>query len=243
METNGGEEYLQLTYCSEDFKVTQVRTILLALLAQREKKTLELTDLKECVTMLENFHFLFSAITSSRASGLESKYSKYARSLRSCKDAKSSRIVLTELKEDLKEKVPALETVREAFKALTLLNDETKHKKLIQYIFRRLEVFLTETNELEPAQITLEHIAPQSDVKLAHCVGSIGNLLPLGGIINNLADTKNFQEKIQLYKKSRLYVVSEFIKKNENKTEWTENDINERTLEIADLAFTKVWKL
>jgi uncharacterized protein with ParB-like and HNH nuclease domain len=225
------------------FKVTQVRTFLLALLAQRDKKLLELTDLKGCATVLENFHFLFSAITSSRASGLESKYSKYARNLRFCKDAKSSREVLRSLKEDLKEKVPALETVREGFKALVFTNDETRHKKLIQYLFRRWEICLAQTNELEPVQITVEHVAPQSDAKLASCVGSIGNLLPLSGAINNLADTKDFQAKLALYKQSKLSIVTEFVKKFETKKEWTETDINERTVEIADLAITKIWKL
>ena len=225
------------------FKVTQVRTFLLAILAQREKKLLDLTDLKECASALENFHFLFSAITSSRASGLESKYSKFARSLRLCKDTKSSSDILKELKDDLKQKVPALETVRECFKGLTYTNDETRHKKLIQYIFRRWELFLTKTYELEPAQISIEHVAPQSEKKLAHCVGSIGNLLPLGGQINNLADTKDFKTKLKLYKQSKLSIVAEFVKKYEGRNDWTEKEINERTVEIADLAFTQIWKL
>lgn len=225
------------------FKVTQVRTFLLAFLAQRERKLLDLTDLKECASALENFHFLFSAITSSRASGLESKYSKFARSLRSCKDTKSSRDVLKELKDDLKQKVPALETVREGFKGLTYTNDETRHKKLIQYIFRRWELFLAKTQELEPTLISLEHVTPQSERNLSPCVGSIGNLLPLGGQINNLADTKNFKAKIELYKKSNLLVIAEFIKKYEGRNDWTEKEINDRTVEIADLAFTQIWKL
>lgn len=225
------------------FKVTQVRTFLLALLAQRDKKLLKLTDLKECVSNLENFHFLFSAITSSRASGLEGKYSKYARDLRSCKDTKSSGELLKELKEDLKQKMPALETVKEGFKGLTYTNDETRNKKLIQYIFRRWEHFLFQTDELEPAQNSIEHIVPQSEKKLEHCVGSIGNLLPLGNQINNLADTKDFKAKIELYKDSNLSVVAEFVKKYEDRTDWTEKEINERTLEIADLAFTHIWNL
>lgn len=150
---------------------------------------------------------------------------------------------MNELKEDLKQKVPALETVREGFKGLTFTNDETKHKKLIQYIFRRWELFLTKTYELEPAQISIEHIAPQTEVKLEHCVGSIGNLLPLGGQINNIADTKDFKSKIGLYKQSKLSTVAEFVNKYEGRTDWTEKEINERTIEIADLAFMQIWKL
>ena len=225
------------------FKVTQVRTVLLAILAQREKKLLELSDLKECAKALEDFHFLFSAITSSRASGLESKYSKYARALRSCKDTKSSRGVLQEMRDDIKQKIPVLETVREGFKKLIYTNDETRHKRLIQYIFRRWELYLGITNELEPAQITIEHIVPQSDKTIPDYVGSIGNLLPLGGTINNLADTKDFKTKVNLYKQSKLSIVTGFVKKNEAKTDWVVSDINDRTVEIADLAYTQIWKL
>lgn len=225
------------------FKVTQVRTFLLALLAQREKKLIDLTDLKECAGALENFHFLFSAITSSRASGLESKYSKFARDLRSCNDTKSSRKLLEELKEDLKQKVPTPETVKYGFRGLIYTNDQTRHKRLIQYIFRRWELFLTKTYEVEPAEFTLEHVAPQAEKKLAHCVGSLGNLLPLGGQINNLADTKNFKDKVELYKASKLSIVAEFVKKYEDTTIWTEKEINERTEDIAELAYTQIWKL
>lgn len=225
------------------FKVTQVRTLLLALLAQRDKKRIDLTGVKECTSALENFHFLFSAITSSRASGLESKYSKYARSLRSCTDLASSRQVLNELKADIKQKLPVIETVREGFKSLVYTNDETKHKRLIQYIFRKWEIYLGQTNELEPSQITLEHIVPQSDIKLSHCVGSIGNLLPLGGAINNLADAKDFKTKINLYKQSKLLIVSDFVTKNGSKMDWTETDIINRSTEIADLAYKEVWKM
>ena len=225
------------------FKVTQVRTFLLALLAQREDKLLKLTDMKECISTLENFHFLFSAITSSRASGLESKYSKYARELRSCKDPNSSRELLKELKEDLKQKMPALETVREGFKGLTYTNDGTRDKKLIQYIFRKWELSLSNTDELEPAQNSIEHVASQSEEKLEHCVGSIGNLLPLCGQINNLAGTKDFKAKIELYKDSNLSIVADFVKKYESRIDWTEKEINERTAEIADLAFMHIWKL
>lgn len=225
------------------FKVTQVRTLLLALLAQRDKKLLGLAELRECVNALENFHFLFTAITSSRASGLESKYSKCARNLRSCENLELSRDILRDLKADIKQKIPPREMVREGFRKLTYTDDETRSKRLIQYIFRRVELFLVQTYELEPAQITIEHVVPQSDTKLTESVGSIGNLLPLGGEINNLADAKDFKTKIELYKKSRLSIVSEFVAKNHGKKNWTKDDIDNRTIEIADLAFTKNWVL
>lgn len=225
------------------FKVTQVRTLLIALLAQREQKLVDLTSFRVCTTMLENFHFLFSALTSSRASGLESKYSKYARNLRACKKAIETEAVIKGLRDDLKQKVPSVEATREAFKKLSFTDDETRHKKLIQYIFKRWEMWLQGTNELEPSQITLEHIAPQSNEALVQCVGSIGNLLPLGGTINGLAGAEDFKSKLELYKGSRLCVVREFLSHYGECQEWGEAQINARTIEIADLGYNSIWKI
>lgn len=224
------------------FKVTQVRTLLLALFAQREKRILDLTKLKEFLNVIENFHFIFSAIASSRASGLESKYSKYARRLRSCADSDSCAQLLLDLKADIKQKLPPLEAVREGFKKINYTDDEAKHKKLIQYIFRRWELFISKTHELEPAQITIEHITPQSDRALGDAVGSIGNLLPLGEEINNLASAKEFKKKIKIYQQSKLAIVNEFVSKYKTNNEWTKKEVDDRTIEIADLAFTKIWK-
>jgi len=67
--------------------------------------------------------------------------------------------------------------------------------------------------------------------------------LPLGGQINNLADAKDFKAKIELYKESKLSIVAEFVKKYEGRNNWTEKEINERSEEIADLAFIQIWKV
>jgi len=225
------------------FRVTQVRTLLLALLAMRKKKLVGLTDLRDCLMVLEKFHFLFSAITSSRGSGLERKYSKYARSLRSVGTAKDAKRVLSELKTDLMQKVPPQEAVRDGFRKLAYTTDETRHKKLVQYIFRRIELHLSKTNEIDVGTITIEHIAPESDAALADSVGLLGNLLPLGTALNNQAAADSFVKKIPLYRNSTLRVVGDFVGRYGSQTTWTEADIDNRTTELADLAFTHVWKL
>ncbi|EHL07329.1 hypothetical protein HMPREF0322_01889 [Desulfitobacterium hafniense DP7] len=224
------------------FRVTQVRTLLIALLTQRNKNEITLTDLKRVLKIVENFHFIFSAVCSSRASGLESKYSKYARRFRECKNNRDTRKVILDLNVDLKEKLPAQNTFVENFGNLYFTNDETKHKRLIQYIFKTLESSLRKTDELEIANITLEHIIPQSTVMLSGAVGKIGNLLPLAGSINNLVDRKDFKTKMVLFEKSELRVVKEFIKENSTKDNWTEEDILQRTEKMAIMAYNNIWR-
>lgn len=99
------------------------------------------------------------------------------------------------------------------------------------------------TNELEPDQITLEHIASQSKGNLVLSVGSIGNLLPLGQAINQLADTDNFHLKIEHYKKSELALVKEFVEKYKAKQEWIEEDVVQRINDIALLAYENIWTI
>jgi Protein of unknown function DUF262/Protein of unknown function (DUF1524) len=225
------------------FRVTQVRTLLLALLAMRTKKLVGLTDLRDCMSVLENFHFLFSAITSSRGSGLERKYSKYARTLRSAKNTKEARKVLADLRIDLRQKVPPQEIVRDGFKKLSYTDDETRQKKLIQYVFRRIELHLSETNEIDIGTITLEHIVPQSDSSIGDDVGLIGNLLPLGTALNNQAGEDGFEKKLKRYKDSKLHIVRDFVAKCGAKATWTKGDISNRTAALADLAYAQIWRV
>jgi len=148
-----------------------------------------------------------------------------------------------ELHYDLKEKIPAQNTFIENFGNLYFTNDETKHKRLIQYIFKTQETYLRNTNELELANITLEHIVPQSTVYLSNAVGKIGNLLPLAGTINNKVDRKDFKTKILYFQQSELKVVKEFVKNFSTKDDWTEADILQRTNDLAILAYNNIWSL
>lgn len=127
---------------------------------------------------------------------------------------------------------------------LWFTNQKSKDKKLIQYIFKKWEKHLRNTDELEVSNITLEHIVPQStnDSNLQKRVGQLGNLLPLSGKINNNIGNTNFVNKIEKFKDSELNIVKEFVANNESKHDWTDSDIISRTFEMADIAYNKIWK-
>ena len=110
--------------------------------------------------------------------------------------------------------------------------------KKIQYIFSKIERYKMSTNELDIAFISLEHINSQSTKK--NYVGYIGNLLPLSAELNSACKSKTFAQKMELYKKSQFITVKEFCNTHENKSEWSENDINQRTEELAILMYKKI---
>jgi hypothetical protein len=186
---------------------------------------------------LETFHFVFTAICSSRSSGLEGKYSKTARTLRSLTSKTEILKQLTELVAFLKQKMPTLATFTDGVAKL----DYELNKPLLQYMFRKHESFLRHTKELKTDFITLEHILSRNSTSpLKH---SIGNLLPLDRVLNDQSEDKDLKDKLVFYRASELKVVAEFVSNNSSKNKWTDKDIENRTKTLSKKYYEEIWKL
>ena len=225
------------------FKVVQPRPLLLALKRARVEGKININDHRETLIILEKFHFIFTAISSSRASGIDGKYSKTARAIEDCVNRTEARAILDELTADLTAKLPAKDVFERNFVKLWFTNRKTKDKKLIQYIFRQIEKHKRNTSELTTDIITLEHIIPQSSTTTNSYVGLIGNLLPLDGAINNIADTALFTEKVTLFEGSELKIVEDFVAQNGSFSSWTEDRVNQASKAFSDLAYDAVWAI
>lgn len=221
------------------FHVTQVRTLILSLIGLYQKKMITIKTLTDTLLFLENFHFVFSAICSSRPSGLEIKYSKYSLQLQGATKNDIPRILKNFIKE-MKEKIPPYETFRDNICKLRFTDDETKDKPLIQYIFAKLERFKIKTKELDILISSLEHIHSQSSP--CEKEGWLGNLLPLDVQLNSDIGNKPLPVKIKAYAKSNFITVKEFCKEAQNKSDWMDEDIDSRTADIASELFYKVCK-
>ncbi|NPE30771.1 DUF262 domain-containing protein [Methanococcoides sp. SA1] len=225
------------------FKVVQPRPLLLALSRARANNKINITDHIEILLVLENFHFIFTAICSSRASGIDGKYSKAARDLEECTTIVKARKVLSDLKVDLIGKIPSKVEFQNNIAKLWFTNRKTKDKKLIQYIFRKIEKYSRQTQELTTDFITLEHIIPQSEASASAYVGLLGNLLPLDQKINQVVDTSPFAEKITHFNNSELTIVNQFVAEYGTLANWTESKIRSRTQKISNQAYDDVWKI
>lgn len=225
------------------FKVVQPRPLLLALKRARVDGKIDINDHRETLVVLEKFHFIFTAISSSRASGIDGKYSKTARAIEDCTYRYQARAILDELTADLIAKLPARDVFERNFVKLWFTNRRTKDKKLIQYIFRQIEKHKRSTSELTTDIITLEHIIPQSNSSASSYVGLIGNLLPLDGAINNIADTASFTDKLSLFAGSELRIVEEFVAQNSSFSCWTQARVIQASKAFSDLAYDTVWAI
>lgn len=222
------------------FGVMQHRPFLLSLFRAKEQKLIKQKTFISTLNALESFHFIFNAVCSMRASGIDGSYSKAARDLNSAKDTNSASKSIRDLLTKLDERRPEREIFVENFSQLRFLNGYTKDKKLIQYIFASFERHLLPTKEFEPSNITLEHIMSQSSRKYKY-VGMVGNLLPLSTELNQEAGTKDFKEKQHVYAKSQYNMSKEFSV--EKHARWGKKEIEQRTQALAEKCYKEIWSI
>lgn len=219
------------------FNVSQIRSFLLSLIDARRRDVISHRNYKKAFSFLEHYHFIFTAVCSTRPSGLENKYSAYARKLRECTKKEDSAECINGLIDSLTRATPAYDTFEDNFKKIIYTSTQEKHKKLVQYILRKLDVFFS-TNELKPNSLTIEHILPESSHNSK--VGMIGNLLPLGEKLNSELQDKPFSIKLEKYKTSQFATVGKFVEQYSNIENWTEEDIEQRTKDIAKILYENI---
>lgn len=220
------------------FKVTQQRPFILSLFKAKEKKFVTLTELKDTLSFIESFHFLFNAVCSMRPSGIDGSYSKAARKLFEATDKTSVKNAVKELKNQFSSRIPSQEIFLKKFKNLKFTKTYTTDKALIQYIFRYLEFKEQRTEELQPYNLTLEHILSSSSSN-EEFIGQMGNLLPLGSELNsNNARNRDPISKLDVYRQSNLKITKKFAESNI--TSWGEAEINDRTNKLAEECYN-IW--
>lgn len=218
------------------FNVTQVRILLLSLLHTYRTKKIKFEYLKRILNFLEYFHFIFSAICSSRASGLERRYSSYARRLYHANDKTEVAKCLDDLTHQMKNNLPSFEYFKENIQNFDYL-PKGKHVKLFQYMLKKIESYYSPTNEMDINSFSIEHIMPISTAH--HCVGKLGNLLPLGIELNSTIGDKEFSSKTKAYQASQYQSVIKFLEEYKDKKDWTEEDINNRTVRLAEILYKR----
>lgn len=224
------------------FNVSIMRSFLLALFKARSRRLIKQRRFIQTLNKIENFHFMFNAICSLRPSGIEGLYAKNARNLTNAQNAQECNKIIAEVVKTLEEKKPTRENFKNKFSELQFLNKSTSDKKLIQYIFAKMERKLRSTYEFEPSDLSLEHIANQSEQGISDIViGSIGNLLPMGEGINGNASTNQFSAKKIIYQQSNYFVVKAFIDENPQDY-WNEELIRSRTAALSEYAYDIIWR-
>lgn len=219
------------------FRTVQVRPIILSLFHNYKTGIITENELICHLRKLENFHFVFSAICSSAANKIEKIYYDYAPKIR----YNYSKSLMNDFFEELEQKKPDYEQFKRNFanKCYSTKNSTYKvNRMLINYMLQRIEYYKQGNREFYINDFSIEHILPDDGTERT-C--QLGNLLPLAQSINENCANDSLKLKLPKYAKSNYKTVSDFIKYNDTKTVWSEQDIKDRTEKICKLAYDKVW--
>lgn len=205
---------------------------------------IKLKHAEHMLRAIENFHFIFTAITSQRSSGgISFMYALHGRQLLGATDVRGKIAGLTELRVKLQSKLPSFQEFDASFRQLAYSEDFTKQKKLVQYILAKLCEYLSDGVVVDYDQMTIEHLAsqrPRPGVAIAaQDVASIGNLVLVNAKLNEQLANNTFKEKKAILLKSHV-PLDDVIK---NASDWTAKQIEERAHRLSELAFKKIWAI
>jgi uncharacterized protein with ParB-like and HNH nuclease domain len=221
----------------QTFNIQVANSFLLSLLREYTKRLISLAYLVKALRAIEKFHFINNAIVGARSSGLDIMYSRISRDLYNADGKHSKHIVIDEMIEKLKEKLPN----KELFTAniderLFYSTAETKQKKVVQYVLKRLEYERQNWN-IDLLEMSIEHIYPENpiaeweDLDNSH-IKNIGNLVLIDRDINSEVGNKNFRDKKRIIlDKSTILSTKDIFENNE---EWNESTINLRKDKLID---------
>ncbi|MBD2000772.1 DUF262 domain-containing protein [Leptolyngbya sp. FACHB-541] len=221
------------------FNVKQQTPMLLSLVRAYRDKKLSLRVLRQILSKIESFHFIFNAITSQRSSGsIASLYSKHAQELSNADNADKIQSINTSLTRKLKSKLPSFDEFEVGFSSLIFTKNKTRHKKIIQYILSRFMGKNINGLPIDYKFVSIEHLLPQSrgDEEI---VGSIGNLILVDKETNNV-DLRDFDflQKISILQSKKYPIDADLLK-----SQWTEKEIKERTKSMSLKAYCELWNI
>jgi len=226
------------------FRLKQPLPMVLAVMHAFDSGDLKQRQVEDILGAIENFHFIFTAITSQRSSGgISFMYALHARTLLAATDVTARAKVLSDLKNKLRGILPAYAEFESNFLDLQFSRSFTKQKRLIQYVLAKIDRVMSGSGVvLDYSQMTIEHLAPQSPASgiADDNVGAIGNLLLVekGFNSNDLAN-KAFPAKKALLAKSKVFLDPVIA----GAAAWTKAEIDARSAWLATNAFQKVWKI
>lgn len=225
------------------FKISQHTPGVLSLVRANKSGLISEKTLKRALKAIEDFHFLFTAVTSSRSSGgISAMYSSFGRKLFEASDANEAGAVINELIGKLKERKPSLSEFLPGFEQLTFTSHNTKQSSLVRYILQKLAKHQKLAFSDDAANLTIEHIYPQAKIDgtwSIDIVGCLGNLILLTQKDNGELKDSDFKKKIEVLKTLNGSVPEEVL----NAPDWTIERVQSRTRNLAKISYEEIWKI
>ncbi len=226
------------------FKVKQAMPMLLSVMREYKSGGIRLPNAIETFTSIENFHFVFTAVTSQRSSGgISFMYAKAARDLCDAPNMNEKIKTLKELQRKLKKGRPSKDEFVASFQNILYSKELSKQKKLVQYILARIAEKQFGV-PIDYEKMTIEHLASENPIEGTtkippQFIAQVGNLILVNDETNGKLKNKLFDQKKKILIDSKL-PLDKWIS---GSREWNVKEIINRTRGLAEFAYTKVWDL
>ncbi len=223
------------------FRIEQPMPFVLAIVRAFAKGHIAAKAAKRALSAVENFHFAFTAIASSRSSGgISQMYSRHALAISGETEPQKISDEINQLIAKLRDKRPAEEEFVSQFKELRASEKLPRNKRLVQYILAKLAAH-GGGKTLDPAKMTIEHLAAQSgkgNTLSEEVRASVGNLTWVTEPDQSKLGTKRIDDKIDLLKRQGYWIDESLLK---HQGPWSDEEIDSRADKLARLAWNKVW--
>jgi uncharacterized protein with ParB-like and HNH nuclease domain len=220
------------------FRVKHPLPLMMAALRKYEAKTLSKTELLRIFQIIEIFTFVNTSLMNARSSGgVAQMYAFHAKAISSVTEPVRRQKAIDEFAAKLASKLPSKEQFIEKFRDLRYSDKFTTQKREVQYVVTKLFAMMFPAVAINPAEMSIEHIEPQSSTKMSDReIASIGNLWFLKTAFNNELGNSPAIKKLEKYKVGQLPCDSTLG----NATAWTSNEVGIRTNELAERFWTAV---
>ncbi|CAM3216549.1 DUF262 domain-containing protein [Streptobacillus ratti] len=217
------------------FGVTQARIALLALFELKSNEKISSKAFKIAINYIENFIFAYTGVLKNQANIYETRFSKLAIKLRESKDKRDTNNILEEyLYHVFKDRYPQKEEFLSGFVRLRFSKEESIANAITKYVLNKISSKLN-NSEVYSIDSSIEHIINEdrsNDITL-----SIGNLICLEMDLNNEAGNLAYEEKLEIYKKSKYNQVLDFCNNYPN---FNENDIEKRSKILGEYYYDNI---
>lgn len=227
------------------FGVTQQTPMVLAVMRAYNAKKLKPKYASRILCAIENFHFVFTQVTSQRSSGgISSMYSSAARRFSASKDENERIELLKEFINKLIERVPSEQEFIVNFEQILFSEKYAKQRRAVKYILSKFFEADTPSHIADFSQMTIEHVLPQSSEDELNnadetAIAQIGNLILVPQNLNSKLGEKDFVKKRALLQKSGV-TLDKWLQQAET---WNPEQIRKRTTQLASRAYRSIWKI
>lgn len=200
---------------------------------------------KKALKIIENYHFVNSAITSQRSSGSTQKlYSDWAVELVGAygdNDKISS--IITKYGDHLKNDLASFDEFSVHFKDARYSDSFAKDKRLIRYILENVHRSFSQGHPVDYLEMSIEHILPQSkastELSDSDLVGSLGNLIFVNKALNGALGDNDFSVKKEIFSASGdKGIQNDFVVTYQN---WGAKEIQDRCDKLCNLSYKTIW--